>query len=464
MTADRPKNSSARWVALSVLNKFDTVRHDAQTLLHEMIDRTDRKAQATDLVYGVIRNMGVLDMVIARASKTSVERIERKLLNILRIGAYELVFSPQTAGYAIVNEAANLAGDAGGRKQAGFVNAVLRNLVRSIDQRTTDLAGADVRRIIPQSPKTGCLFADKVLPDPKNEPEKYLAEVFSIPGWLIEGWVGEFGFAGAGEICLASNRRPGVFVRANTLKTTPEQLAERFAADGVEFQRFGEIEAIKIRPSGSISALGGFEEGLFSVQDPTAGWAVRLFEPIAGACIVDLCAAPGGKTIQLAQAMADSGRIIATDIDSQRLRLVRENCQRLGVTMVKTVEYDDLGSELSRCGPVDGILLDVPCSNSGVLARRPEVRLRITPGAVKSLAAVQSGLLEEASKMVKTGGKVCYSTCSILRDENAEIIAKFLACNPEFRLDCEKSVLPSVGGEDTADFDGGYTAVLVKKS
>ena len=456
-----PEPKTGRQVALQVLNRFDVARLNAGEILHGMIHQTEQKAQATDLVFGVIRNRFAIDMLIAQIGGTPTERIHKKLVNILRIAIYELAFAPKTAEYAIVNEAANLAGAVAGKKQVGFVNAVLRNISRSIADRTVSLTDADVLKTLPQSPQGGCLFKNTILPDPKTHPADYLSKAFSLPRWLVTNWLDEFGLERTTQICFGSNRRPGVFLWPNTLKSTTDALAKRFTAERVEFARGADQPMLKLKSHQPVFKLGGFDEGLFFVQDPTTAKAVQILQARPGWTVIDLCAAPGGKTVQMAQLMNNTGRIIATDIDSQRLQKVDANCKRLGVTIVETIPYDQVHQVITKIGRCDAVLLDVPCSNTGVLARRPEVRLRIKPKAVVGLAQTQLQLLEKAARMVSAGTKICYSTCSILEQENTAVAKQFLSKSPGFNLESEELVLPRAAG-DRCGRDGGYIAIIRK--
>ena len=393
------KSKTARQIALGVLNKFNVDAGDAPQILGSIIDQTAQRAQATDLVFGVIRNRLAIDMVVSTIAEVPVERIQKKLLNILRIGGYELIFAPKTAEYAIVNEAVELSLLVAGKKQSGFVNAVLRNITRNITSRTSDLTDADIQRMLPQSPQFGCKFKAAILPDPQRDPAGYLSKAFSLPKWLVTNWLSEFDFDKTRKICFASNRRPGVFLQPNLLKTTVDGLVEKLIADDVkadEFEVIWQREMIKLKSNKLVSELSSFAEGLFTIQDPTAVLAALSLGPKPGWTIIDLCAAPGTKTVQMAWLMNNNGRIIATDINSDRLQKVDQNCRRLGITIVQTVGHDLLEEVVSKLPSCDAILLDVPCSNTGVLARRPEVRLRIKPQVLISLAETQLGLLEKA--------------------------------------------------------------------
>ncbi|MCK4960076.1 MAG: hypothetical protein KAT00_11765 [Planctomycetes bacterium] len=453
------RQQTARQVAFWVLNKFDINRCDASELLHKRIPLTDQRGQATDIVYGAIRNMPAIDMAIAQVASVPVERISKKLLAILRIGAYELIYAPQTAEYAIVNEAVDLAHSVTGKKPAGFVNAVLRNLGRAIACRDASLEGADLRKMLPQSKTNGCAFKDDILPDPEVDQAGFLSKGFSIPDWLVGEWIAEFGLEAAKDICFASNRRPGVFLAANTLKVSAAGLLEKLQTEGVECEGPTESGLLKLKSHVPVSEIAGFSEGMFTVQDPAQVLPARMLSPKPGQRVLDMCAAPGGKTVQMAQMMEDKGSIIASDINVERLVKIDDNCRRLGITIVETVIVDEAS------GYFDAVMVDAPCSNTGVMARRCEVRLRINENAVKELAKTQLRLLTKAGQMIKAGGRICYSTCSIMKDENSGVVEKFLAENDDFVLESEKLTLPSIakGDEVVFDHDGGYAAIIVKR-
>ena len=462
-----PTPETARSIAVRVLNKFKPEKHDAADLLSGMINKTDQKGQATDLVFGTIRNRPLIDSILAIVAKTPIKRINRRLVNIVRVGVYELVFATQTAEYAIVNEAANLTSEIAGKKQTGFVNAVLRNIARGIKQRSVPLESCDLLKTVPTSLAEGCLFKDNILPDPQKDPSGYYSLAFSIPQWLIDSWLEHYGPEKTRQICFGSNRRPSVCLQANTLKTSPQELFDMLLAQEIDCRLFDNT-TIKLSSQGSVNKLPGFADGLFTIQDPTSAKVARLLSPKSGEVVVDVCAAPGGKTVALAQQMNDTGTIIASDIHDQRLKMVTQNCTRLGISMVKTVSYKEFDDCLANTPTIDAILLDVPCSNSGVLARRLEVRMRITPEIIKEIAKTQSELLSKAAKMISNGGKICYSTCSICPGENEELIQNFLKNNPQFALELEELTLPTAMPQTgptpvtNVDCDGGYAAIIVK--
>jgi 16S rRNA (cytosine967-C5)-methyltransferase len=466
------KLKSARTIAFEVLNRCDPVHSYAAPILNKLLSETDQRQRATDLVLGTIRNRRAIDTVISTFSGRPVDRIPNKLLNIIRIGVYELVYSPATAQHSIVNEAVENTKNLMGKKQVGFVNAVLRQITRSITNRQIELSQSSPGCTLCQSPETGCEFHRDFLPDLESSPADYLSTVFSLPEWLVSDWLGEFGLELTQRICFASNRKPGIYLRPNSLKTTTKNLIERFQQAGIEFEvvdsgRATNIDSqepgmIKIKSPRSLTELPGFAEGLFTVQDITSSKVVQILRPQSYWTMLDLCAAPGVKTTQLAEITGDSATIIATDIDNGRLKKVVENTTRLGIKRIEVVPYEKVLNFKSSIQnyQFDCILLDVPCSNTGVLARRVEVRYRIKPDVIKQLAKTQKGLLNTAASMLKPNGIICYSTCSIQKDENSNLTRDFLEENPDFVLKFEKLTLQAAR---QFDCDGGYMAILVAK-
>ena len=493
---------SARVIAAQILHGFDPARDYAGQMLERLLDQTQERQRATDLVHGTIRNRFAIDVVIAKFSGRPAARIDARLLSILRPAVYELAYSPATPVYSIVDEAVKNVGASGGRKQSGFVNAVLRQIERHIVNRQAELAQANPRRTLVQTPQAGCEFDTDFLPDPTADAATHLSIRFSLPSWLVSEWLDEFGPEQTQRICLACNRRPSLYIRVNTLRTTPENLLKKFEQATVNAElvcgdavgRFrstavlavsttgilpvetqghpvpethgrdahatvaAQTDMIKITGPHAVTQLPGFSEGLFSVQDLSASQAVRILEPQPGWSILDLCAAPGSKTTQIAEMSQDAASVIATDIDPGRLERVRENVARLGLKSVTIIPHPQV--ERGTTNLFDAVLLDAPCSNTGVLARRVEARFRVTAQAVMDIAAIQKGLLAKAAALVKPGGRLCYSTCSIQRRENQDMVRDFLSGHSEFELAHESLLLPTTG---LFDHDGAYVALLTRK-
>ncbi|MHC4703295.1 MAG: transcription antitermination factor NusB, partial [Planctomycetota bacterium] len=259
---------SARVVAVQVLNRCDPDRNYAGPILDKLLGKTEQRQRATDLVFGTMRNRRALDRVITKFSGRPVQRISPHLLNIIRVGVYEFVYSVAQEEYAIVNEAVEHTKAIGGKKQAGFVNAVLRQVLRRISSRQIPLERPSPRRTLPQTLTTGCEFDTDFLPDRETAPDGYLSTAFSLPGWLVTDWLAEFGPEQTSQICAASNRRPSIYIRPNLLKTSIDELADRLAANGVEAE-IVEGTMIKLKSPKAVRDLPGFAQGEFTVQDIT---------------------------------------------------------------------------------------------------------------------------------------------------------------------------------------------------
>lgn len=451
-------NISARAVANIVLSKIDVRTDNIGPALNRLLEKTGQRQRATDIVYGTIRNSEAIDNVIAVLADCPVARISRKIRNIVRIGAYELIYSPGTAAHSVVSEAVENAKKITGKKQAGFTNAVLRQIQRHIISREAPLKNANISNTLPQTIDSGCEFDCRILPEAESSESDFLGKAFSLPEWLIESWLGAYGSEKTRQICFASNRKPSIYLRPNRLKIEITGLNELLRDSGVNCE-IVDGSMIKLTSPKSISQLPGFQDGFFSVQDMSIRRAVDMLKPRASWKILDLCAAPGGKTTQLAELTNDEAEIVATDIDSRRLEKVKENIQRLAINSVSVVDYGKIEEIIMNSGQFDCVLLDVPCSNSGVLSRRPEVRHRIKTQSVAKSAEIQRQLLHDASGMVKSGGVICYVTCSIQKEENSINIADFLQRRKEFELVGEHLILPSAA---EFDHDGSYSAILRK--
>jgi len=416
----------ARNIAAEVLDRTNPAKAFASDILAVRISKTDEKQRATDLVMGVLRNKSAIDTVITKSINRPIARIDSRLLNIIRIGTFELIYRPATPEHAIINQAVEITKITASKKQGGFVNACLRQIQRNIIQRTEPHTDTFTSNILPQNPDSACSFNIDILPEPDANRADYLADAFSLP------------------LC------------ANALKTTPDELADNIKYHGINCKIIEPGPMIKILTPTPINQIPGFDKGFFTVQDFAAAIPVKLMEPKPGDKILDLCAAPGTKTTQIAEFTADSAQITATDIDRKRLEMLTENITRLGTASIRAIGYSEFLSHLETLGPFDSILLDVPCSNTGVLARRPEARYRLSEKSITDLNNIQMKILENAKTMLKPAGTICYSTCSIEPMENVEIIKAFITNNPQFEVTAEELTLPDA----IANHDGGYCAII----
>ncbi|MCH8216422.1 MAG: hypothetical protein IH892_06580, partial [Planctomycetes bacterium] len=272
----------------------------------------------------------------------------------------------------------------------------------------------------------------------------------------VESWLDAYGFETTRDLCVASNRRPATTLRVNPLQTTDAEFLQALVQYGLN-PTLCEPGLIQVRGSGDVTEIPGFAQGHFSIQDRAAYQVVNLMQPAADETLLDYCAAPGGKTTHLAEYTRDRARIYATDKESKRLQRVKENADRLRLKSVITLPWEAAADS----APYDAVLLDVPCSNTGVLAKRVEVRYRLSAKGCVRLQETQLALLGRAADLITAKGYICYSTCSIQPAENDRLIQRFLEKDRRFQLARESLMLPSAGEPDQ---DGGYVAILVRGS
>jgi 16S rRNA (cytosine967-C5)-methyltransferase len=402
-------------------------------------------ALATEIVYGTLRWQRYLDWIVAPHSRRPLATLDLRVLVLLRMTAYQLAFLERVPAFAAVSDAVSLAKGRGKQGVPEFVNAVLRSFSRR---------GARERE-----------------PEPPADPLEALAVRLSFPSWLTERWVGRYGTEEAAALMQAMNERPPITIRANTLRISREALAERLAReDGLTATpaRFAP-EGLVVEHAGAPAAWHAFAAGAFVVQDEASMLVARLLEPRPGEVIADACAAPGTKTTHLAQLMGDRGRILAFDPQPARLARVGEAAARLGVSIVETRGGTAEALAGTLAGTCDGVLVDAPCSNLGVLRRNPEVKWRRQRADLAASAARQRGILAAAAGMVKAGGRLVYATCSLEPEENEEVAGAFLAARADFAID------PPAGFPLALDADGvlrcrphrhgtdGFTAVRFRR-
>lgn len=428
--------SPARDIAARVLLR----RWQGNAFVEDLLDdafattkmRADDRRLAQELVYGCVRWQGTLDWLVARKTEDRPQIPQVQVF--LRLGLYQLFFLDRVPPHAACFETVEIAKRLGFVNQASFINAILRR--SEAEREQVQLALADLRTA---QPHLG----------------------YSHPEWLVQKWIARWGADDTRRLLEWNNTAPPTHARVNTLKTEPTQLIERWRLkEHVEydFVRYawteeGHVFTLKSHPS--LAALGSFRDGWFYVQDPSTLLAVQALDPWAGESILDLCAAPGGKTAYIAQKMENDGELLACDASPNRLELVTENCARLGVTCVKTLALGDHPEAALQFQKFDKVLVDAPCSNTGVLRRRLDLRWRLKPEELAHLRETQLKLLHLAAAHLKPGGTLVYSTCSLEPEENSEVVKEFLAAHPQFKLESERELLPFRDG-----VDGAYVAKL----
>lgn len=399
-----------RFVALGVLSDYE--RRDAylgpllsSRLRSSNLD-TRQKSFVTELVQGTVRMMGNLDWVIRNFSRRKLDSVDTGVLWILRLSAYQIMYT-EVPDYAACDTGVRLARKEAGEGVVSYVNGVLRALARGLKSIH--------------------------YPDPVIDPAGYLEARYSHPAWITRMWIAELGLEKAEQVCMADNRAPRVSIRCNANRKEKAGLAESLNRRGIEVES-GTVapEALLIKGSGPLQELDEYKKGWFSVQDQGAMLVGHRVEARKGMRVCDMCAAPGGKSNHLAELMRNDGRILALDRDPVRLERVNETAVRLGNKIIETRVMDATTVTVDSIGSFDRVLLDVPCSGLGTLARRPDIRWRRRQEDILRLAALQCVLMERAATIVRPGGMLTYSTCTISRAENEDVLRDFLRKHRDF--------------------------------
>lgn len=410
---------------LSGMNLYQGVRGHAVKILNR-VDRTDAyldklleielknsnlsgidKALLFEIVHGVMRWMGRLDWILNGFYKGQFSKCVPNVKNALRVALYQILFLDKVPDYAAVNEAVEFVKKLQGQKYADLANAVLRNIIRNKES---------IR-----------------YPNPEEDLVAYLSAYYSHPTWMVKRWVKRFGREETEKLLIANNSKPIMALRVNNLVTNKEEL--KSLLDSVEL-KYTESkilpEFIRLNNLTNITDWEYFQKGYFTVQDESTGLPVKLLDVKPGMRVLDLCSAPGGKTAFIADLMNNQGEIIALDRFDSRLKILEKNLARLKVTNVKTIPIDAL--EYNDEIGFDRILIDAPCSGLGTLTKKPDLKWKKDLGDIRKIVNIQYDLLKKGASMLKVGGALVYSTCTIEPEENFEIIKKFLSENSNFKL------------------------------
>ena len=373
---------------------------------------------------GTVERKLTLDYLIDRVSKTPVCRMKPVIRNILRMGAYQLVYMDGTEDYAVCNEAVKLAAKRGFAGLKGFVNGVLRNLART--------------------------YRDISYPD--------LSIKYSTPRWLVEYWTAQYGAEKTEEFLAAQYTDQPLWIRVNTAKTTPEALAAGLSARGITVERDEEIpEAMTMRGYDYLEAIPEWNEGMFFVQDYASMLVTHRAGVREGMTVIDVCAAPGGKCTHVAQKLQGTGLVIARDVSEAKVALIEENIERLGLDNIHTAVQDATVLTPEMLGKADLVLADLPCSGLGILNKKPDIKYHANPARCGELRELQRRILNTVSQYVKPGGTLMYSTCTIVREENEENAA-WIAEKLGFTLLMQEQLLPGMNHS----YDGFFMAALRK--
>lgn len=415
----------ARLAAYGSLRAIETGRMDLPAALASTRARlTDPRdiALAADIVTGTLRRRGALDYLIARAVRRPIDRLDPEVLDILRLSLYQLIHLDRVPAAAVVDDAVELAKRAGKRSASGLVNAALRAQLRS-------------KAPLPLPPRPA-LTTDRPAPGSAEYDAAldYLSITHSHPRWLAARWLDRYGFAAADTWTRFNNEPAPLTLRVNTLRTTTPDLIARLAAAGVRAVPSTHVpDALVIEGGNPLRA--DLAPGLFLLQNEASQLVAHFAGAAAGERVLDACAAPGGKTIVMANLMRNEGLLVASDRRDRRMRLLRSTLTELGVTSARLVQLDLLQPAPFRPEAFDRVLVDAPCTGLGTIRRDPDIRWRRTEHDLQESASRQLTMLRHAADAVRAGGLLVYATCSSEPDENEQVVDRFLASAAEFTID-----------------------------
>lgn len=374
------------------------------------------KALVTEIVNGTLRNLIKIDWIIKKYIKIKWDKISDNIKNILRCGVYQIIFLERVPDSAVCNECVELSKKYENIGASKFVNAVLRNISRGKN--------------------------DIGVPSIKDTAE-YLSVEYSHPLWLVELWLKDYENEFTTKMLKANNEVPPLTIRTNKLKISKSELINLLdSCDIITSEGLYNDEAIIIKGISSIESLEPFKKGYFQVQDESSMLVGKIIDPKPGDFIIDVCSAPGGKATHLAEIMSNKGRILSRDIYPHKLRLIQDNCNRLGITIIETELFDATVIDKDNYKKADSVLVDAPCSGLGLVRRKPDIRWKKRLKDLDELPMLQLDILKKASLYVKHTGVLVYCTCTLNKKENIQVVNEFIKSNDDFVLDNIERFLP----------------------
>jgi 16S rRNA (cytosine967-C5)-methyltransferase len=418
-SSQTPLYSGARGAAVKVLTRVEQSDAYLDKVLNRELSSPDLndldRRLLNELATGVLRWQSKLDWVLTGFYHGEFPKCIPIVKNAMRVALYQILFLDKIPHAAAVNESVELVKRLKGERSGNLVNAVLRSIIRKLNAITYPERDKDVAR--------------------------YLSIVLSHPLWMVRRWLAQLGETETEQLLQANNTRPSLSLRINPLRGSVDEVVTDLTAIGVHAER-STLHPRMLRVEG-ISNIGGnssFQEGKFTVQDEGAALAVLLTDVQPGMRAIDLCAAPGGKSTAMAEMMQGSGEIISVDKYDAKLRLIEQAAQRTGFdTIIKTVVGDARSIHLE---PADAVLVDAPCSGLGVLSKKPDIKWKRRQEDIESLAELQHSILDHAATLVRPGGHLVYSTCTIEPMENEDVVRRFLETHPDFELVPANGILP----------------------
>lgn len=419
---------STRELILSILVDVTSGREYSHIALRNVLDKfrylpKQDRAFITRVTEGTLERMIELDYIINQFSKTKVNKMKPVIRNILRMGVYQLKYMDSVPDRAACNEAVNLAVRKGFSGLKGFVNGVMRNISRNLDAIS--------------------------YPEKDHAPNEYLSVKYSLPLWLVQMWVQEYGYDKTLSMAQSFLEDSKTCIRTNLMQTTPEQLKERLTSEGVTVETNPVLPyAFFISNYDALDELDSFLDGWFYVQD-TASMMVAEYADVAlDSYIIDVCAAPGGKSAHIAEKLAGTGLVEARDVTDYKVELMEENIERCQLSNMKAVCYDATILDEASVEKADLVVADLPCSGLGVIGKKPDIRYRMTYEQIKELASLQRKMLSVVHNYVKPGGQLLYSTCTVNHLENQNNVEWFAKEYPQFTLEIMEQIYPTKGQSD----------------
>ena len=429
---------SVRELVLDILMEVNEKEQYSHLVIRDVLNKyqyleKQERAFLTRLAEGTIEHMLEMDFIINSFSKVKVNKMKPLIRNLLRMSVYQFKYMDSIPDAAVCNEAVKLARKRGFGQLRGFVNGVLRNIARE--------------------------WKHLQYPDEKLEPVRFLEVTYSVPVWMVEQWIKDFGYEQTKQICESFLKERPITIRTNLTKTTPEELKTKLEAEGVTVTKIEKLPyAFEISGYDYLQALESFADGLFYVQDISSMMVAEVAAPEKGSYIIDVCAAPGGKSSHLAEKMAGTGMVEARDLTEYKVSLIEENIERHGLENMNAVQMDATVYDEASKEKADVLICDLPCSGLGVMGKKTDIRYKMTAEKQKDLVKLQRQILDTVHTYVKKGGTLVYSTCTIHKDENAGNVAWFIKKYPEFEVISSEQMFP--GGEY---HDGFFIAKLIRR-
>ena len=428
---------NTRELVLEMLIEIIEKNQYSHLVLRDVLDKyqylsKQERAFMTRLTEGTLEHLIELDYIIDSFSKTKVRKMKPMIRSILRMSVYQIKYMDSVPDSAVCNEAVKLAKRHGFGQLSGFVNGVLRNISRNI---------SDVR-----------------YPDQKDM-VRFLEVKYSMPQWIVKQWINDYGMEKTEQILKGFDRENPLSIRTNTLKCTPEELRDKLKAEGVTVEPVKDLDyAFYISGFDYLNGLQSFEDGLFYVQDVSSMMAAELAALKENDYVIDVCAAPGGKSTHLAEKLKGTGMVEARDLTDYKVDLIRDNIDRHELHNMKAVLMDATSYDEASVNKADVLICDLPCSGLGVLGRKTDIRYKISPEQEKELMELQRQILDTVHQYVKPGGTLVYSTCTIDKMENEDNVRWFADKYKDFVLKEERQLLPGqLGG------DGFFLAKFIRE-